>query len=117
MAIGVVDKMLECLPKESPVFKHIADVSSKATIQVTAKVDGQRLIPFKLVEFPYGNIPVNQIPSEAGVYAFTKKANLSQQAFGSAIDFRRRVNDHKNQFIGLAQPTALHKSGRMEEFC
>lgn len=116
VAINVVDEMLQSLPKDGTVINHITEVaeSSESMLQVTAKVQGDLVIPNTPIEFPNGNITENSITKEAGVYAFTDKEPYQnntelEQAFGSAIDFRRRVADHKDQFNNKAKQTSLHK--------
>lgn len=123
VAINVVDEMLKSLPSDGTVIKHIAKVAeqSESMLQVTAKVEGDLVIPNTLIEFPNGNIPENSVTKERGVYAFTDKKALSahpdglEQAFGSAIGFPRRLADHKDQFNGKSRQTALHKSRKITD--
>lgn len=123
VAIRVVNEMLLSLPKDSIVLNHITEVASKSAnmLQVTAQSQGDLVNPINLVEFSNGNIPEGLVPKEAGVYVFTEKRSSSDQsvpgqAFGSAVDFRRRLGDHKDQFSGSSRQTSLHKSGDITAF-
>lgn len=49
-AIQTVDQMIESLPENSPVFQHLEAVAStsETMLEVTAKVQGDLVIPFGL---------------------------------------------------------------------
>jgi len=74
VAINVVDDMFKSLPADGAVIKHITKVAEQESmLQVTAKVEGDLVIPNTLIEFPDGNIPENSVTKGRGVYAFTDK--------------------------------------------
>lgn len=123
VAINVLDEMLRSLPKDSIVLNHIIEVAaqSESLLQVTAQAQGDLVKPLSSIEFSEGNIPEGSVTKDAGVYAFTEKVvapgqTAVRQAFGSAINFQRRLRDHKDQFLGLSRQTSLHKSGDMSSF-
>lgn len=94
VAIDVVDNMLRSLPEDSPVLKHITNVAmqSESLLKVTGSEQDGLLTPFIVTEFPDGDIPVNKVSKEAGVYVFTEKETAPgqtkrRQAIGSAVDF------------------------------
>lgn len=116
VAIRVVDEMLRSLPEDSPVIQHIQSMSGDSALEVTGAADGGLAIPLSTITFPDGNIPEGVVLATAGVYAFTKLnaadgQGTTRQAFGSAIDFRRRLGDHKDQFDNRSRQTSLHKIG------
>lgn len=119
VAIRVVDDMLRSLAVDNPVLLHITNVAmqSESLLEVTASVKDGLLSPSSVIEFAGGNIPINKVPNDTGVYVFTEQVVAPgqtevRQAIGSAVDLNRRVADHKDQFLGLSKPTSLHNIGK-----
>lgn len=103
VAIIAVDKMLKSLPEDSLVLNHIKQVASnsESMLHVSAEAQGDLVIPSNVLEFPDGNIPNSPETSGAGVYVFTDKEVAPDQtercqAVGSAINFGRRLDQHKD---------------------
>lgn len=111
-AIECVDFMLQSLPLNSVVLKHIEHISNIQALEVNAVIKKGKLVPNKKIDFYHegGEIPEKEVPQSAGVYIFELKAN-GYQYVGSAIDFRTRVRNHKYQFEKQRKPTVLHRTG------
>jgi hypothetical protein len=118
VAIRVVDDMLRNLNVDNPVLLHITNIAlqSESLFGVTGHVEKGLLSPFSVIDFLDGDIPMNKVSKDAGVYVFTEQVVAPgetelRQAIGSAVDFSRRLGDHKHQFLGQSKPTSLHIIG------